>query len=150
MLTHHPTEQEQALLTVGRVFSRWTRTRTMVAVVAALHLMGAVTLAFAPRQQLINVGTQPAFAFMPPAAWAVLFLAGGLSALAVLHRFTGLRQFATWITCVPAQATWAAASLLAVFDGHGSAMAVAFLPAVLAWTVITAVVVALDYAAGKR
>lgn len=148
--TPHRTDEERALLTVGQWWARWTRTRSMVAVVAALHLLGAFTLAFAPREQLINVGTRPAFALMPPSAWAVLFFLGGLSALALLHRFTGPRQFATWITCVPAQATWAAASVLAVLDGHGSAMAVAFLPAVLAWTVITAAVVALDFASGKR
>jgi amino acid transporter len=150
MLTHVPTEQERAVLTVGRWWGRWSRTRSMVAVVAALHLLGAFVLAFAPRDQLINVGTRPAFALMPPAAWAILFLLGGLSALAVLHEFTGVRQVLTWLTCVPAQATWAAASVLAVYDGSGSAMAVAFLPAIVAFTGITAVAVALDYAAGKR
>jgi hypothetical protein len=32
MLTHVPTEKECALLTVGQWGSRWTRTRTMVAI----------------------------------------------------------------------------------------------------------------------
>jgi hypothetical protein len=151
MLLHMPHQSDrEALLTVGQWWSGWTRTRTMVSIVAVLHLVGAFTLAFAPRDQLVNVGTRPAFAVLPPAAWAVLFLLGGLGALALLHRYTGPRQFLTWVTCVPAQAMWAASSVLAVLDGGGSAMAVAFLPAVVAFTVLTAVVVALDYVSGKR
>jgi hypothetical protein len=150
MLTHVPTEQERALLTVGQWWSRWTRTRSMVAVVAALHLLGAFTLAFAPRDQLINVGTKPAFAVMPPSAWAVMFLLGGMGAVSLLHAFTGPRQFFTWLFCMPAQAMWAASSVLAVIQGGGSAMAVAFLPAVVAFTALTAAVVALDFASGKR
>jgi hypothetical protein len=96
------------------------------------------------------VGPKPAFSVMPPAAWAVLFLLGGLGGLSLLHAYTGPRQFFTWLFCVPAQAMWAASSILAVIDGGGSAMAVAFLPAVVAFTALTAAVVALDYASGKR
>jgi hypothetical protein len=115
-----------------------------------MHLLGAFTLTCAPRDQLINVGTRPAFSLMPPSMWAVLFLVGGLGALSLLRRFTWAGQFLTWVACVPAQAMWATSSVLAVYDGGGSAMAVAFLPAILAFTVLAAVVVALDYAAGKR
>lgn len=150
MLTAHRTAEERALLTVAHWWQHWSRTRSMIAVVAALHLIGAFTLAFAPRNQLINVGTRPAFSVMPPSAWAVLFLLGGLGSLSLLLAFTGPRQVCTWITTIPAQTMWAASSVLAVLNGTGSAMAVAFLPAVVAFTVLTAVVVALDFASGKR
>jgi hypothetical protein len=153
MLTAVPpylTDEERALLTVGSWWPTWTRTRSMLAVVAVLHLVGAFTLAFAPRGQLINVGTRPAFAVMPPNAWAVLYLIGGLGCLSLLVRFTGPRQFITWVTCWPAQLVWAASSVLAVLDGGGSAMAVAFLPVVVAFTTLTAGFVAWDFASGKR
>jgi len=146
----HWSDEERALMTVGRWWSNWTRTRSMLAVVAALHLLGAFTLAFAPAEQLVNVGTQPAFDLMPRPVWAVLFLLGGLCSLALLHRFTGVRQVATWLVAVPAQTMWAGSTVLAVLHGGGSAMALVFLPPVVAFTALTAVVVALDYASGKR
>jgi hypothetical protein len=144
------TEQERALLTVAGWWHGWSRTRSMLAVVAVLHLVGAFTLAFAPRDQLINVGTRPAFSVLPPVAWAVLFLLGGLGSVSLLLTFTGPRQVLTWVTTIPAQTMWAASSVLAVIDGGGSAMAVAFLPVVVAFTALTAGFVAWDYASGKR
>jgi hypothetical protein len=144
------TDEERMLLTVAHWWQHWTRTRSMVAVVATLHLVGAFTLACAPRDQLINVGTRPAFALMPPIAWAVLFLLGGVGSVALLFELTGPRQVFTWSTTIPAQTMWAVSSVLAVIDGGGSAMAVAFLPAVWAFTALTAVIVALDFASGKR
>jgi hypothetical protein len=152
MLLHVPHRQtdQEALLVVGQWGARWTRTRTMVSIVAVLHLLAAFTLTFAPRNQLVNVGTRPAFAMLPPVAWAVLFLVGGLGCLSLLHTFTGPRQVFTWAFCVPTQLMWAGSTVLAVLDGGGSAMAVAFMPVVVAWTLLTAAVVALDFASGKR
>jgi hypothetical protein len=146
----HWSDEERALMTVAHWSQRWTRTRTMVAVVAALHLCGAVTLAFAPASQLINVGTLPAFDLAPRGAWAVMFALGGLGSVALLAGYTGLRQLLTWLLVIPTQAMWAGSTVLAVLNGGGSAMAVAFMPAILAFTVITAAVVALDFASGKR
>lgn len=135
---------------VGRWWARLDRVDAMLAVVTALHLLGAVTIAFAPTSQLINVGTRPAFQTLPRPVWAVLFLLGGVGALSLLVRVTVLRQLFAWFLCVPTQAMWAAASILAVLEGGGSAMAVVFLPAVLVWTCLTALFVGWDYLSGRR
>lgn len=148
----HWSDEERALMAVARWWQRlrWTKTRSLLAVVAALHLVGAWTLVFAPDNQLFTQGTRPVFALFPPAVWAVAFLIGGLGAASLLWRFTGPRQLITWFTVLPSQTMWIGASVIAVAHGGGSAMGVVFLPAVLAFTVITAVVVAFDFTSGKR
>jgi tryptophan-rich sensory protein len=152
MLLHVPHRQtdQEALLVVGQWWSRWTRTRTMLAAITVMHMLGAFTLAFAPRGQLVNVGTRPVFDLFPPHVWAVLFLLGGLSSASLLHRFTAPRQALAGFLTVGTQAVWAYAADLAVIQGDGSAMAVVFLPMIVAVTVLTIVFVSLDLASGKR
>jgi hypothetical protein len=122
----------------------------MVAVVTVMHLLGAVMLLAAPRNQLFTQGASPALTLFPPPLWAALFLLGGLSAASLLHRFTGPRQFAAWLFVIPTQCVWVGASAFAVLSGRGGAMSVVFLPALLAWTVITAAWIFWDYLTGKR
>jgi tryptophan-rich sensory protein len=146
----HPTEEEQALLTVAGWGSRWTRTRTLLSIVAAMHLLGAFTLLAAPDSQLFTQGARPAFDLFPPFVWALLFLAGGIGAATLLHRYTGPRQFVTWLFVIPAQCVWVGASAFAVLGGHGGAMSMVFLPALLAYTTVTALWVFWDFVTGKR
>jgi hypothetical protein len=143
----HRTEEER-LMTVGE--GRWTRTRTLVSIVAFMHLFGAFTLIAAPHAQLFTQGARPALDLMPRALWALLFLAGGLGACSLLFRYTGLRQFGTWLLVIPVQCVWVGASALAVLNGHGGAMSMVFLPALLAYTVVTALWTFWDYLMGKR
>lgn len=127
---------------------RWPQ--ALVSIVAGLHLVGAFTLTFAPTNQLFTQGTRPVFELFPPPVWAVAFLVGGLGAASLLHRVTGWRQVATWLTVLPTQTVWIAASIMAVAGGGGSAMGVVFLCAVFLFTAVTAGVVAHDYTTGKR
>lgn len=144
-----PTDAE-ALRAVASFWDRLNWHHALVIVVAGLHLLGAVTLTFAPDNQLFTQGTRPVFDLFPPEVWAVAFLVGGLAAASLVHRVTGRRQMLTWLTVLPSQTVWIGASFMAVARGGGSAMGVVFLIAVLAFTCITAVVVALDYTSGKR
>lgn len=140
------------MLKVGQWWRQfgWSKARSLLLVVAFLHLAGAYTLVFAPHSQLFTQGTRPVFDLFPPPVWAVAFLIGGAGAASLLHRFTGGRQMLTWFTVLPTQTVWIGASVIAVAHGGGSAMGVVFLLSVLAFTVITAGVVAFDFASGKR
>lgn len=144
------TDEQRALLTVARWWQNWTRTRTLVAIVAAMHWLGAFTLIAAPHAQLFTQGARPALALMPTPLWALLFLLGGVGAGSLLHKFTGPRQFGTWVFVIPVQCVWVGASAFAVWAGHGGAMSMVFLPALLAFTVVTAFWVFWDFLSGKR
>jgi hypothetical protein len=150
MLTHVPTEKERALLTVGQWGSRWTRTRILVAAVTTMHLFGAFTLLAAPDAQLFTQGARPALNLLPPLVWSGLFLMGGLGGISLLHRYTGPRQFVTWLFVIPTQIVWVAASAFAVLNGHGGAMSMVFLPALLFISSATALWVFWDFITGKR
>jgi hypothetical protein len=121
-----------------------------VSVVAFMHLLGAFTLLAAPHTQLFTQGARPALDLMPRALWAALFLAGGLGAVSLLFRYTGPRQFVTWLLVIPVQCVWVGASALAVIDGHGGALSMVFLPTLLAYTVISALWTFWDFLTGKR
>jgi hypothetical protein len=144
------TEQERALLTV---VARWPRIEgewALLVVVAALHGIAAFTLLAAPNAQLFTQGTRPVFALFPPPLWAVAFLIGSACAVMLLQGVTARRQLATWMTVLPTQAVWWAASVMAVSRGGGSAMGVVFLTAVLAFTAVTAWLIMVDAAATER
>lgn len=131
--------------------SIWTKSQALVIVVAALHLIGAYALTFAPGAQLFTQDTLPVFALFPPQVWAVAFLLGGLGAVSLLHRVTAFRQVFTWTLIIPTQTMWLGASLLAVLlTSGGSVMMVVYLAGVLAFTTITALVMAHDFTSGKR
>ncbi|NUP83919.1 MAG: hypothetical protein HOV96_40975 [Nonomuraea sp.] len=143
-------DEQEALLTVVQRLRKFPVARALLTVVMVLHLWGALTLIYAPHVQLFTQGTRPVFDLFPPGVWAVAFCVGGVTAAALLARFTIPRMFVTWLTVLPTQAVWLAASVLAVSRGGGSAMGIVFLTPVLASTAITAVVVAMDYTTGKR
>jgi hypothetical protein len=148
--TLDPTEEERALLDVVRTLRRFPAAHALVSVVSVLHLWGAVTLLLAPDNQLFTQGTRPVFALFPPLVWAVAFAVGGLASASLLLRVTVPRQLVAWFTVLPSQTVWIAASVIAVLSGAGSAMGIVFLTAVLAFTTITAIVVAVDFTTGKR
>lgn len=109
-------EDERALLTVAQTYRRLMPRRMhidrmLVAIVAGMHLLGALTMLFAPDAQLLTQGTRPVFALLAPPLWAVLFTVGGLTALMLLWRVTGPTQVATWMTVLPTQTVWLGASL---------------------------------------
>jgi hypothetical protein len=138
------TEQERALLTVTAKWPDIGPEQALLMVVAALHGLGAMALIMAPDVQLFTQGTRPVFDLFPPNVWAVAFIVGALCACALLQRPTAVRQLLTWITVLPTQAVWLAASVMAVSRGGGSAMGVVFLMAVFAFTVVTAWLVMVD------
>lgn len=145
----HRHEQRTAR-TVVRWWQRADWNKPLVAVVAVLHVWAAITLTLAPHSQLFTQGTRPVFALFPPTAWAAAFMLGGISAGLLTARVSGPRQVATWFFVAPVQVVWLSASILAVTHGGGSAMGVVFLSAVLAFTAITALRVAIDFTSGKR
>ena len=148
MIAHRPVRSQDFLKNPWfRVFD-WDK--VLVAVIAALHLWASATLVLAPHVQLFTQGTRPMFALFPPTAWAVGFVIGGIATAFLAYRVTAARQVFAWFAVCPVQTMWLGASVLAVTRGGGSAMEVVFLSAVLAFTVVIAIKVAVDFTSGKR
>jgi tryptophan-rich sensory protein len=148
----HWSDEEQALMAVAHWWDLFalTKSRALVFVVTALHLIAAVTLVAAPHVQLFTQGTRPVFSLFPPPVWAAAFLLGGLASGSLLFRLSGRRLAVALFTVYPTQTMWIGASVIAVWQGRGSSMGVVFLTAVFAFTVITGAVAAADFASGKR
>lgn len=144
------TSEQEALLTVVDHLRRLDWDRIAVGIVAVMHLWLAFTLVFAPRVQVLTQGSRPAFALMPPEWWAVWLVLGGIAAAALAVRVTAVRQVFAWLLVAPAQTVWLAASVLAVTRGGGSAIGVVLWSVLLAFTVLTAIRLAIAYASGKR
>jgi hypothetical protein len=120
--------------------------RYMLGWCAAFHLLMAVTLAFAPADQIVNAGTAPIFALGSRWFWAGAFLVAGLSATAMLWRMRVWSELLTWFTVIPLGFAWAGTFLMAVVDGRGSAIGLIVWP----FLYVPWAVVAIRLALGKR
>lgn len=143
-----PTQEQSAVMTVAawyvRMWPGWER--FLLALCALFHVWMAATLAFAPRTQIVNAGTQPVFELAPRAVWAAWFLIAGVAAAALLHWHTKTLQTVTWFSVFPLAFAWLSAFVMAVLDGRGSAIGV------VVWSTLTLLwaPVAIRLALGKR
>ena len=129
MLTHPPTAEERALLTVARVVNRlaWDWDRELHRVCVGFHALVAFTLAAAPDTQLYSAGTRPVFDVASRYVWAAAFLIVAVA----LHRIRNPRiplipAAATWLAVWGIGGMWATAMVLALSRDEGNALALIF------------------------
>lgn len=126
-------------MTVARRVEAVQPHHALLAVLTAFYLVGAVTMTFAPDNQLFTQGTRPVFELASPLMWAAWFLTASAMTFALALRVTGPRQVAAWVVVIPSQTVWIGAGLIAVWvEDRGSAMAVVFTVTVFAFTLVTA------------
>lgn len=123
--------------------SGWLRRRNIarfeLGCVAAFHLLVGLTIALAPRQQIVTPGTSAIFGTVPPPVWVLWFLATGAIATAAVHRCTPLRLSLTWIGVFPLGAAWIYGFSIAVTTGRGNAVFALVWPFLLIWWATLAV-----------
>lgn len=114
---------------------------------AAFHLLFGITLALAPYQQIYTTASQPVLDMGSRYLWAALMLLGGV-ALLWLARDLRPRALllATALIVIPNGAVWLAAFIVAVLEGHGSALSVVIWPALYGPVIVAMLRVGL----GKR
>lgn len=145
------TPEEVALLRFVQQWHRVDWDRLAVAVVAAFQVGLAMTLTFASRALVFTPGTQPAFALWSPQVWTVTFLVGGTLTAMLAWRVTAVTQIAAWAVVIPVHIIWLGASVIsAVTHKGGSAVGIVVWTALLAFTVLAALRLAIDYTTGKR
>lgn len=120
----------------------WVRRRNLLriemGVVAVFHLLVGITIAAAPREQIITPGTSAIFGTIPLHAWAIWFVVTGLAAAATVVRVTPFRLWATWLGAFPIGAGWIYGFSVAVTDGRGNAVFALVWPFLLIWWAFTA------------
>jgi hypothetical protein len=118
-------------------FARWLRRRRIarfeLACVAAFHLLVAITIAFAPREQVVTPGTSAIFGTIPLPVWVAWFACTGTAATAAVIRATSLRLALTWMGVFPLGLAWTYGFSAAVTDGRGNAVFALVWPFLLAW-----------------
>lgn len=127
MLTVRPPERVEA----GplRRLKQFDWERFLLAKCSAFHLLAAFTLAFAPHDQVYNAGTAPVFALASPHLWALAFAAGGVAAgLGSRYMPHGIPLFLLALAVFPLGVLWFSAFVMAVLQGHGSALSVVVWP----------------------
>jgi len=140
-------DDRQLLATVEHVRSYWPGwDRFLVAWCAAFHIAMAAPLAFAPKAQIVNAGTQPVFEIASRHVWAGIFLAAGLLAAAVLYDPPKWCQLGAWLVVFGVGGAWLTAFILAVLNDKGSAIGVTVWPFLYGPWAVAAVRMAL----GKR
>lgn len=123
--------------------SSWLRRRSIVrfelGCVAAFHLLVAITIALAPRNQIVTPGTSAIFGTIPLPAWVLWFgLTGGV-AVAATVRATATRLALTWIGVFPLGIAWIYGFSVAVTHGRGNAVFAIVWPFLLIWWLTLAV-----------
>ena len=121
--------------------------RVELAIIVTFHLVAGVTIAFAPRSQVITTGTLPVFEILPSlltadqarVLWAALYVAAGACAALLLARFSITRQVVTWLTVAFIGFSWAGTFGLAVLNGEGSAIGLVVWVVLLLWWTTVAV-----------
>lgn len=138
-------QKTASLLTVTSWLRRARRLEALVAACAVFHAGMAVTLLFAPEDQLVTEATRPALMLMSRYAWAAAFaLASLLVGLLLWERFRRVRPIAWILAFAIGGGGWLSSLILATLQGHGAATAAwvwAFLYALWA---VTAVLHSLD------
>ena len=101
------------------------------------HALLGFTLLAAPLEQVYNAGTAPVFALASRFAWGALSLAAGLATGLLLRYRASIMQFVAWLLVFPLGAVWLIAFVLAVLQGHGSAISIVVWPVLyLPWAVL--------------
>lgn len=126
----------------------WLRRRNVarfeMGCVAAFHAAVAVTIAAAPREQIVTPGTSAIFGTIPLLVWVAWFGLTGLAAAAATLRATPGRLAMTWSGAFPLGAAWIYGFSVAVTDGRGNAVFALVWPFLLAWWITLAVRLYLD------
>lgn len=128
---HHPGEHPSWL-------RRQNLLRFELSFVAGFHLLVAITIVAAPREQVITPGTSAIFGTIPLFLWAVWFFLTGCAAVATVVRVTPLRLWLTWCGAFPLGAAWIYGFSVAVSAGRGNAIFALVWPFLLAWWAFTA------------
>jgi hypothetical protein len=103
--------------------------RFLLAKCAVFHTLVAFTIFVAPWDQLYNAGTAPVWDMAPRSMWAAGFMAGAIaSGLAAHYLPRGILLFFVALMVFPLGIIWFAAFVLAVLQGHGSALSVVVWP----------------------
>ena len=127
----------------GHGLAGWLRRRNIarfeLGCVATFHLAVALTVAAAPREQVITPSTEAIFGTVPPAIWVLWFGLTGAIAAAATVRATSIRLALTWCGVFPLGAAWIYGFSAAVTDGRGNAVFALVWPFLLAWWVTLAV-----------
>lgn len=130
-LIHLPrqrTEEEVALLTVVNRWRKFPWEPFLIGWCSAFHVITAVTLAFAPLDQVLTEGTRPVLEIASRQVWAVVFCAVGLAVAFVLRRRHDAAQWLIWLSVMFLGGMWLTAFGLAVLRGEGSAVGVVVWP----------------------
>ena len=121
----------------------WLRRRNLLRLelgaVALFHLLVAVTIAAAPREQVITPGTSAIFGTVPLYVWVAWFAITGLAAVATVVRVTPLRLWTTWAGAFPLGLAWIYGFSVAVPAGKGNAIFALVWPFLLIWWALTAI-----------
>jgi hypothetical protein len=121
----------------------WLRRRNIarfeLGCVAAFHLLVAVTVAAAPRRQIITPGTSAIFGTIPLLIWVVWFGLTGVAAAAATLSATRWRLALTWMGVFPLGLSWVYGFSVAVTDGRGNAVFALVWPFLLAWWMTLAI-----------
>lgn len=121
----------------------WLRRRNLLRLellaVAAFHLIGAVTLVAAPREQVITSSTEVIFGTIPLEVWFCWWLLTGVAALSTVIEVKPLRLWLTWCGTFPLGAAWIWGASAALADGGGNALFTLAWPFLLLWWTFTAI-----------
>lgn len=107
--------------------------------VAAFHLVVAITIAAAPRAQVITPGTAAIFGTIQLPVWVAWFALTGAAAVATVVRVTPVRLWLTWCGAFPLGAAWIFGFATVVPMGRGNAVFAVIWPFLLLWWTFTAV-----------
>lgn len=133
-----PPRQPARRTKIGPWLRRRNIARFELGCVAAFHLLVAVTILAAPREQVVTPGTSAIFGTIPVLVWAVWFTATGLAAAAATIHVTATRLALTWIGVFPLGGAWIYGFSVAVTAGRGNAVFALVWPFLLAWWALLA------------
>lgn len=122
-----------------RLLCRRNLLRFELGCVAAFHLAVAMTIAVAPRAQVVTPGTSAIFGTVPLMVWVAWFAVTGLAGVATVVRVTTLRLWMTWCGAFPLGAAWIWGFSVTVPAGRGNAIFALLWPFLLIWWGLTAI-----------
>lgn len=109
-----------------RPLTRWLRRRSIarfeMGCVAAFHIFVGLTVALAPRNEIVTPGTAALFGTIHLPLQVIFFLATGAAAAAAAERLSYMRLCLTWCGVFPVGGAWIYGITCAVLSGHGNAV----------------------------